>query len=175
MTDWIVTPDAVNPTMGLLAGGGLSFKCALGKSGVIDAALKREGDGFTPLGAYPFRRLFYRADRLDRPVCDLKSQKTRQTDGWCDATEHENYNQLVELPFVASHEKLWREDHVYDLIVEIGHNDTPPIPSLGSAIFMHIARGDYEPTEGCIALSLPDMLAFLSKVGLEDTIRIIEG
>ena len=150
---------------GKFSGGGLTCRCAVGKGSLVGAHLKREGDGASPLGTYPLRRVFYRPDRLARPRTGLSAIPLRETDGWCDAPQHPLYNRPVTLPFAASHERLWRDDHVYDLIVELGHNDSPPVANMGSAIFLHLARPDYAPTEGCIALAQEDMLAALALSG----------
>ncbi|WOR14919.1 L,D-transpeptidase family protein [Hyphomonas sp. FCG-A18] len=147
---------------GKFSGEGLTCRCALGKGGIVGANLKREGDGATPLGTWAMKRVFYRPDRLVRPKTGLPVVPLRETDGWCDAPDHALYNRPVTLPFAASHETLWREDHVYDLIVELGHNDNPPVPGLGSAIFFHLAHEDYRPTEGCIAIAREDMLTALA-------------
>ena len=156
MSDILVTPD------GILQFGGLQFRCALGKGGVRSEADKREGDGATPLGRYPIRQVFYRADRLSPPETRLPLQALTPQDGWCDDPADPAYNRFVTLPCAASHEKLWREDHVYDVIAVLGHNDDPPVPGLGSAIFLHVARPEYSGTEGCVALALPDLLALLA-------------
>lgn len=160
MSDIFVTPD------GFLQFGGLRFRCALGKGGVLPEADKREGDGATPLGRYPIRQVWYRADRLGQaPQTRLPLRALKPEDGWCDDTgDLDHYNRHVTLPYPGSHEKLWREDHVYDVIVELGHNDDPPVPGMGSAIFMHVARADYSGTEGCVALALADLLALLAVV-----------
>lgn len=154
--------DIIVFSAGVLSFGGLQFRCALGKGGVRPEAEKREGDGATPLGRYPLRRVFYRADRLAAPQTGLPRQALTPQDGWCDDPLDPAYNRLVTLPYAASHEKLWREDPVYDVIVVLGHNDDPPVPGLGSAIFLHVARPDYSGTEGCVALALPDLLALLA-------------
>lgn len=158
MSDILVTPD------GILQFGGLRFRCALGKGGVRPEADKRESDGATPLGRYPIRQVFYRADRLAPPETRLPLQALTRQDGWCDDPADPAYNRFVTLPYASSHEKLWREDHVYDVIAVLGHNDDPPVPGLGSAIFLHVARPDYSGTEGCVALALPDLLALLAVV-----------
>jgi len=137
------------------------YTCAIGRGGMINAALKREGDGASPIGQWPLRRVFYRADRLAEPETGLVCTPIHADMGWCDAPEDPAYNQLVTLPFAASHEIMWREDNVYDVVVELGHNDDPPIPGLGSAIFLHVAKPDYSPTQGCIALALEDLLSVL--------------
>lgn len=155
---------------GLLGCAGRTYRCALGRGGIV--LDKSEGDGGTPAGAYPLRRVLYRADRLDRPDTALPTAKIAADQGWCDDPAHPEYNRQVGLPFPASHEKLWRDDAVYDLIVILGHNDDPPVPGKGSAIFMHVARPDYGPTEGCVALALTDLLAVLARCGPADTILI---
>ncbi|QUD87045.1 L,D-transpeptidase family protein [Phenylobacterium montanum] len=143
--------------------GGRKVACALGRSGVIAAEDKREGDGASPLGMWPVRRLLYRPDRVGRPVTALPTQALEPDDGWCDAPGDPAYNRPVKRPYPASHEALWREDHLYDLVVVLGHNDDPPVAPMGSAIFLHLAREGYAPTEGCVALSRPDMEAFLAQ------------
>ncbi|MFN3401191.1 MAG: L,D-transpeptidase, partial [Ferrovibrio sp.] len=147
---------------GKFEGAGRVFRCALGKGGVKPAGDKREGDGASPIGVWPPRRVWYRPDKGPPPETGLPVLAIRPGDGWCDAPGHPLYNRLVPLPFPASHERLWREDGVYDLIVELGYNDDPPEAGRGSAIFMHMARPDYSGTEGCVALALPDLLALLA-------------
>ncbi|HLZ65787.1 MAG TPA: L,D-transpeptidase family protein [Aliidongia sp.] len=136
------------------------FRCALGRGGLSDA--KREGDGATPIGAWPLRRLLYRPDRLKPPATGLPITPIGPADGWCDAPGDRNYNLPVILPYPASAETLWREDAVYDLIVPLGYNDGPILPGRGSAIFLHLARDGYLPTEGCVALAQADLLAYLA-------------
>jgi L,D-peptidoglycan transpeptidase YkuD (ErfK/YbiS/YcfS/YnhG family) len=148
------------------------FRCALGRGGVKSEEDKREGDGCTPAGTYPIRCVYYRADRLAKPVCQLPMQELKPTDGWCDEPSHPQYNRFVSLPFLASHEELWRSNHLYDVIVEIGHNDDPVVPHMGSAIFMHLASDTYSPTAGCIALALTDLLFVLSQLTKESTITV---
>ena len=153
-------------------GSSRDYKCAIGRSGMVAAALKREGDGASPVGMWPLRRVFYRADRLARPGTGLSCLPIGTDQGWCDDPEHAAYNQLVTLPFSASHEVMWREDGVYDVVVELGHNDDPPVPGLGSAIFLHVARPDYSPTEGCIALALEDFLCVLQTCDSNSVLEI---
>ena len=158
MTDLTFTASA----RGKFSGNGLSCQCALGRGGVVLADQKREGDGTSPQGVWRMKRVFYRPDRLARPETTLPVVALRETDGWCDAPEHPLYNRPVSLPFEASHEKLWRDDHVYDLIVELDHNSDPVVPALGSAVFFHLAHEDYRPTEGCVAISRDHMLQVLA-------------
>jgi L,D-peptidoglycan transpeptidase YkuD (ErfK/YbiS/YcfS/YnhG family) len=169
MNDIVVTSD------GFLKHGGLHFRCALGKGGVKPEADKREGDGATPLGRYVLRQVYYRADRLAAPQTRLPVQALTTKDGWCDDPADLAYNRHVLLPYAAGHEKLWREDHVYDVIVVLGHNDDPPVPGMGSAIFLHLARPDYSGTEGCVALALPDLLALLAVLPPNAAMQIISA
>jgi L,D-peptidoglycan transpeptidase YkuD (ErfK/YbiS/YcfS/YnhG family) len=134
---------------------GQVFRVALGRSGV--RVLKQEGDGATPAGLLPLRRVLYRADRLAPPDCTLPVEPIAQDDGWCDDPAHGDYNRMVRLPHEARHEPLWRQDGLYDIVGVLGWNDAPVVRGRGSAIFLHVARPDYGPTEGCIALALADL------------------
>lgn len=144
-------------------------RCALGRGGVIAAADKREGDGASPAGVWPIRKVFFRG-RL--PKSSLPRHALRPEDGWCDAPEDPCYNRPVRHPYPASAERLWRDDGLYDRIVVLGHNDDPVVPGLGSAIFLHIAREGYAPTEGCVALSAEDLEAFLARAKPGDAVEI---
>lgn len=163
----------VADSMGRLRWPGGEARCALGKSGVTPAESKREGDGATPLGVWPLRRVFWRADRLPPPTTGLPSEALIPEAGWCDDPADVFYNRPVVRPYLASHEKLWREDHVYDLIVELGYNDDPVVPGRGSAIFLHVARPDYSPTEGCVACARDDLLALLKAAKPGDRLEIV--
>ena len=134
--------------------------CALGRGGV--AYKSGEGDGITPLGRFPLRRVFYRADRLSKPTTGLALVALEKHHGWCDDPADAAYNTLVTRPYPARHETLWRDDALYDVIVETGYNDDPVIAGKGSAIFMHIAKPNYDPTEGCVALKKADLLRLLA-------------
>jgi L,D-peptidoglycan transpeptidase YkuD (ErfK/YbiS/YcfS/YnhG family) len=166
----LVKPLPGNRQQGRLTAGNLCLRCALGKGGITTT--KREGDGATPVGIFALRKLWFRADRGIRPVCGLPMQAAQRSDGWCDATGHRRYNRPVTLPFGPSHERLWRADHVYDVIIEIGWNDRPAIPGRGSAIFFHLARPGYTPTEGCVAISARDMRKLLPLIGPSTRIDI---
>jgi L,D-peptidoglycan transpeptidase YkuD (ErfK/YbiS/YcfS/YnhG family) len=132
------------------------WPCALGRGG--QSVRKREGDGATPIGHWPLKRVYFRADRMIRPITQLPVTRLRFVDGWCDAPGDRNYNRAVRHPYPASAERLWRDDDVYDVIVVLSHNDRPRVRGAGSAIFMHVARPGYQPTEGCIALTKPHLL-----------------
>lgn len=155
---------------GLLACDGRNWRCALGRSGIVRR--KVEGDGGTPAGTFALRRVLYRPDRLAPPATGLPAEALAPSQGWCDDSACPEYNRPVALPFAGSHERLWREDGLYDVIVVLGHNDDPPVPGLGSAIFMHVAKPDYDPTEGCVALALPNLLEVLAACRPGDVIRI---
>lgn len=148
---------------GKFSGADLVCPCAVGRGGVVGAPQKREGDGASPAGVWRMKRVFYRRDRIPHPETRLPVVPLAKHDGWCDAPEHPLYNRPVSLPFHASHEKLWREDHVYDILVELGHNDAPVVPGFGSAVFFHLAHQDYRPTEGCVAIARDHMLSALSQ------------
>lgn len=172
----IVVTGSPGNARGELRAGNLRFPCALGRTGVN--ADKREGDGGTPLGSFPLRELRYRQDRVQPPATALPLVPISPADGWCDAPEDPAYNRPVRLPYPASAETMWREDHLYDLVVVLGHNDAPVIPHAGSAVFFHLAReeeGELQPTEGCIALRLDDMLSVLALCGPETRMRIEEA
>jgi L,D-peptidoglycan transpeptidase YkuD (ErfK/YbiS/YcfS/YnhG family) len=118
------------------------------------------------------RRLLYRADRLNAPETALDCAVIAPEDGWCDDPGDAAYNRPVRLPYPASHEKMTRDDHLYDVVVVLGHNDDPVVPGAGSAIFLHVARDDYGPTEGCVALALPDLLALLREAAPGSAVEV---
>lgn len=166
------SPPQGLPTEGRLVWPGGSFRCALGRGGVRTD--KREGDGATPVGRFPLRRVLWRADRLPQPETGLPVSLIAPDDGWCDDPADPAYNRPVKRPFAASHEELWREDGVYDVIVVMGHNDDPVVPGQGSAVFMHVARPNWDPTAGCVALPLPDLLRLLKDCGPGTVLTVLE-
>jgi L,D-peptidoglycan transpeptidase YkuD (ErfK/YbiS/YcfS/YnhG family) len=153
---------------------GKIYNCTIGRGGIAAAGEKREGDLKTPSGMFPLRCVYYRPDRMAPPKTALPLIALTPADGWCDDPAHPLYNQPVKLPFPARHEKLWREDAVYDLIVPLGYNDgmdaeghgCPIIPGAGSAIFMHLMREDGVGTEGCVALKREDLRELLGEIPL---------
>jgi L,D-peptidoglycan transpeptidase YkuD (ErfK/YbiS/YcfS/YnhG family) len=155
---------------GLLSWTGGTMRAALGRGGL--SAAKREGDGATPIGLFNLRSLWWRADRIAAPDTDLPRFAITPDCGWSDDPADPDYNRAVRLPHPWRHERLWREDGLYDLMAPLGYNDDPPVPGLGSAIFLHVARPDYHPTEGCVALSLADLLALLPRCGPQTKIAI---
>ena len=132
----------------------------------------REGDHKTPIGNYHMRFGLYRADRLPHPKTKLNFRPLRKDDGWCDATDDPAYNRFIRRPFSASHEKLWREDGAYDVIIVMSHNDSPPISGLGSAVFIHVAQPDDRQTLGCIALEPDVMIKLLPELYFDMPVQI---
>ena len=165
MAEVTVTPDGW-----LTVPDGRRVRCALGKAGVT--AAKREGDLATPVGCFALRGVRYRPDRLAEPVTRLPVAPLTPNDGWCDDPDHPDYNRPVGLPHPARAETLWRDDGIYDVIVILGHNDDPPAPGLGSAIFLHVARPGYTGTDGCVALARADLLELLTTLGPDDRLCV---
>ncbi|MFP4518189.1 MAG: L,D-transpeptidase [Oceanicaulis sp.] len=161
---------------GRLVGAGFAAPCALGERGVIAAGDKREGDKASPTGCWPVRKAWWRPDRLERPQTSLVIDPLTENDGWCDDPGDPAYNRPVLKPYPASHESLWREDGLYDIIVMLGHNDDPPVPGLGSAIFLHCAlpaqAGGLKPTLGCVAIPRDHLVFLLSRLKAGDGIAI---
>ncbi len=158
--------------LGRVTWPGHEARAALGWGGVTPADQKREGDGAGPIGAWPIRRVLYRPDKGPAPRTGLPAEAIRPEDGWCDAPLDPAYNRPVALPYRASAERMWRDDDVYDLVVILGHNDDPVVPGAGSAIFLHLARPDYGPTEGCVALAREDLEALLAEAKPGDVLEI---
>lgn len=157
-------------TRGFVTYGNLRLACALGRSGL--RAIKREGDGATPIGNFALRRVLYRADRTSRPRTLLPVSPIRPLDGWCDEPRDRNYNRQVCHPYPASAEQLWRHDHLYDVVVVMGHNDLPRVKFAGSAVFMHVAAPGMAPTAGCVALQRQDLKRLLTLVSRRTRVRI---
>ena len=164
-------------TTGIAIIGPLCLRCGLGSTGMTYR--KREGDGATPIGRWPVIDVLYRPDRTHglRSGALSEARALRRHDGWCDAAGDRNYNRAVRHPYPASAETLWREDHIYDVIVVLGHNRVPRVQSLGSAIFMHLARvtdnGGLEPTAGCVSLRRRDLAVVLTMLRSGSAVRII--
>lgn len=157
-------------------------RAAIGPGGI--AIKGGEGDGITPIGRWPVRELFYRADRIAKPNVALPLRAIRPDDGWCDAPDDASYNRLVTLPYRASAERMWRDDGLYDLVAVLGFNDEPVVSGKGSAIFLHLARSvgesrsdnlkepDYAVTHGCIALAFADALSALEQLQPGDAVVV---
>ena len=165
---------------GLTMPNGRIIRCAIGRGGI--GIKKGEGDGITPIGDWPMRQILYRADKITKPESCLPITIINENDGWCDDPTDINYNLQIKLPYDNSHtnhgytnrgyEKLWRDDNLYDLIVVLGHNDDPIINGNGSAIFLHVAKDGYKPTEGCVALAIENLLELSKTLTINDNLLV---
>jgi L,D-peptidoglycan transpeptidase YkuD (ErfK/YbiS/YcfS/YnhG family) len=161
---------AGNPCRGWLTAGGQTIVVALGRGGIM--ANKREGDGGTPRGTFHPVRLWWRADRHPRPRTFLPVRAIGPEDAWCEDPADRHYNQPVQLGRDRRGDRLKRDDHLYDFIVEIDHNRRPRIAGRGSAVFLHLARQNFSPTAGCVAMTRPAMLRLLRDLGPDTRIMI---
>lgn len=166
MTDLLVEGAA-----GLLRFGGEAVPARIGRCGLIAAHTKREGDGASPIGRWPLRAVLLRPDRVAVPTgLTLPWRWLRPDDGWSDDPADPAYNRPVRHPHRYSAEHLWRADGLYDVIVAVGHNDMPPVPESGSAIFLHC--WEERPTAGCVAVARDDLLRMLESVVPGDALVI---
>lgn len=148
---------------GVLQAGHVQVACCLGRGG--RSLLKREGDGASPAGLWRLGTAFYRPDRWRRPATLLPAAAMGHRFGWCDAPGDRNYNRPVTLPYAASHEAMWRDDCLYDVVVTLDHNARPRIRNRGSAVFLHLANPQRGPTAGCVAIAARDMRIILALCG----------
>jgi L,D-peptidoglycan transpeptidase YkuD (ErfK/YbiS/YcfS/YnhG family) len=166
-----MTVVSVDSAAGLLRFGTIDMACTLGRGGVCPADMKREGDGCTPLGTWPLRGVLLRPGRVEASGVRLPWRWVREGDGWSDDPGDPAYNRPVHLPRPFSAESLLRDDDAYDVIIVLGHNDAPPMPGRGSAIFFHLSEG--RPTAGCIAVDRNDMLKLLPLLSPGDVMDFI--
>lgn len=158
-------------SQGLLSAGGRVLRCALGRGGI--SAHKREGDGATPLAAMRVLAAYVRPDAAMPRRAGIPLATTRRDDGWCDATRDARYNRPVRLPFGPSHERLWRDDRLYDAVVVLDWNIRPRARNRGSAIFLHIARAGFRPTEGCVAVEPAAMRWLLPRLSRRTVLKVV--
>ena len=151
--------------------GDRRWRCVVGAGGVRED--KVEGDSATPVGQFPLRRLYFRNDRLVLPKARLPARPIAEHDGWCDDPRSPSYNRLVRVPNDWSHEKMWRQDGLYDLVVVVGYNDDPPEGEWGSAIFLHVAREDMGATQGCVAFTRTDLLELVTLLGPKTRLHVL--
>jgi L,D-peptidoglycan transpeptidase YkuD (ErfK/YbiS/YcfS/YnhG family) len=161
----------LDPRRGHVVAGAARFPCALGRGGTTRR--KREGDGASPIGRFPLIGGYFRADQGPRPRTGLPIRPIRPGDGWCDAPDDRCYNRPVRLPYGASCEAMWRDDRVYDVVVDIAWNRGPIRPGRGSAIFLHLARPGFEPTAGCVAVERRVIARLLARIGPRTRIEIM--
>jgi L,D-peptidoglycan transpeptidase YkuD (ErfK/YbiS/YcfS/YnhG family) len=146
------------------------FRCALGKGGIKQKG--REGDFITPKGKFKLIKIYYRSDRIKKINSTLKTIKIKKNMGWCDDVSSNYYNKQIKISKKIGHEKLHRKDNLYDIIVVLNYNLNPIIKGKGSAIFLHVAKKNYNKTQGCIALKKNDLLSLISKIKKNTQIRI---
>jgi L,D-peptidoglycan transpeptidase YkuD (ErfK/YbiS/YcfS/YnhG family) len=146
------------------------FRCAIGKSGIKKKI--KEGDNVTPKGIYKLIKIYYRADRIKNLKTNLKKIKIKKNTAWCDDYKSKFYNKEIKVPSKYNYENFYRKDHIYDLIVVINYNTNPVIKKRGSAIFIHVAKKKFSPTQGCIALKKNNLLFLLSKILKETRLKI---
>lgn len=158
-----IHPAAGNRRRGWLEAAGQVIPVALGRGGVL--ANKREGDGATPRGTFRPRRLWWRADRHPRPRTFLPVSIIGPDDAWCEDPTDRHYNRPIRLSGGEAGDRLQRDDHLYDFVIEIDHNARPRIAGRGSAVFLHLARPQFAPTAGCIAMTQGAMLRLLQRLG----------
>jgi L,D-peptidoglycan transpeptidase YkuD (ErfK/YbiS/YcfS/YnhG family) len=151
----------------------LKFKCSLGKGGV--GVKRKEGDNITPKGTYKIVKIYYRDDRVKKIPLNLKLIKIKKNMGWCDDPNSKNYNQLIRIPSKYGYERLFRKENIYDLIIVLNYNMNPVIKNKGSAIFIHVAKKRFQPTEGCIAISKKNLLYLIKNISKNTRIKIIKN
>lgn len=154
----------------MLSCGDLRIPCLVGYNGI--RLHKHEGDGATPAGTFPLRKILFRPDRVSHVETSLPAEQIDRLDGWCTAPESNNYNKQIKLPTALSHEILWRNDELYDIVVVVGYNDAPAIPGHGSAIFLHCARSGMRATDGCIAVPRQQLIMVAACCGPSTGIEI---
>ena len=145
------------------------YRCAIGKNGI--KRLKKEGDFCTPTGQFSLGPIYYRKDRINKLNTKLNVYPITENMIWEDNPNNKNYNKL-NLNSKKSTEKLFRKDNLYDIIVVVNYNSNPVVPGKGSAIFIHIARNNYFPTKGCIALNKKDLVFLISQLSVDEKILI---
>lgn len=155
---------------GILRAGPYTLPVALGRGGI--KANKHEGDGATPRGVFRLKRLWWRGDRHARPRTQLPARRIAHNDGWCENPADRHYNQHIRVPKGSKADRLARTDALYDFIIELDHNTKPRVAGRGSAVFVHVARAQFAPTAGCVALTMPALRRLIERVGPRTRIKI---
>ena len=150
--------------------GNYKVKCAIGKRGI--GIKKREGDLITPRGIYKIKYIFYRPDKIKNLKTKFRKKTINKKMGWCDDPKSKKYNKLINLPFKFNYEKLYRADGIYDIILVLNFNSKPIKRNRGSAIFIHIAKKNYSPTKGCVAIRRADIKILAKKIDKKTLVKI---
>ena len=145
-------------------------KCAIGKRGI--GIKQKEGDLITPKGKFKVNYIMYRKDRIRNLKSKIKIIPIKKDMGWCNDASSHRYNKLVKFPFKYSAEQLYRSDNIYDIILVLNYNLDPIRKGKGSAIFIHIAKKNYENTLGCIAVSKKDLKKIIKKINKKTKVYI---
>ena len=146
-------------------------KCAVGKRGI--SIKKKEGDFITPKGTFKIKEIFYRKDRVENLITRLKKTVIRKNMGWCDDPKSKKYNKLIYFPFKHSAEKFYRSDNIYDIILVLNFNMNPVKKNKGSAIFIHVAKKSFQPTQGCIALNKIELIKLVKSIKINTVVKIV--
>ena len=147
----------------------LKVKCAIGKKGI--GYKKKEGDLITPSGQFRIKYILYRKDRLNIST-KLKKKVIKKNMGWCDDPKSSHYNKLVRLPFAYKHEKLFKKENIYDIILVLNYNMSPIKKNKGSAIFIHVAKNNFKKTEGCVAIKKLSLVKLIGKINPNTKVKI---
>ena len=146
-------------------------KCAVGKRGI--SIKKKEGDFITPKGTFKIREIFYRKDRVQNLITRIKKTVIRKNMGWCDDPKSSKYNKLIYFPFKYRAEKLYRSENIYDIILVLNFNMNPVKKNKGSAIFIHVAKKNFQPTQGCVALDKSELIKMVKSIKKNTVVNII--
>ena len=142
----------------------------MGKRGI--GLKKKEGDLITPIGQYKIKYILYRKDRIKKIQSKIRKIIINKNMGWCDDPRSKKYNKLVNLPFSDNYEKLFKKENIYDIILVLNYNMSPIRKNKGSAIFIHIAKKNYEKTKGCIAIKKVELLKILKEIKINTRVKI---
>jgi L,D-peptidoglycan transpeptidase YkuD (ErfK/YbiS/YcfS/YnhG family) len=146
------------------------IKCAVGKRGI--GFKKKEGDLITPKGTYNLSGLLYRKDRVKNLKSNLKKNIINKSTGWCNDPKSKDYNKQIKLPFKYSHEKLYIRENIYDIILVLNYNMQPIKKNKGSAIFIHVAKKGFNPTQGCVAIKKKELRKIIKRINIRTKVKI---
>ena len=147
----------------------LKIKCAVGKKGI--GYKKKEGDLITPIGQFKIKYILYRKDRV-KVSTKLKKKVLKKNMGWCDDPKSNHYNKLVKLPFDCKHEKLFKNENIYDIILVLNYNMNPVKKNKGSAIFIHVSKNNFRKTEGCVAIKKINLIKLIKEISPNTKVKI---